>query len=97
MICARMSVCGAVIASSYPRCIIDGNPLMEMQPHHHEARTSSARSAAAQVRVEVKAMERTKRREISAEEFELIEMRYQQALAVWQLEELFAEGQLNCF
>jgi hypothetical protein len=91
-----MRVCGAVIASSYPRCIIDGNPVMEMQPHH-EARTSSARSAAAQVRVEVKAMERTKRREISAEEFELIEMRYQQALAVLRLEELFAEGQLNCF
>jgi hypothetical protein len=70
---------------------------MEMQPHHHEARTSSARSAAIQGRLEIKAMEKTKRREISAEEFELIEMRYQQALAVLQLEELFAEGQLNCF
>ena len=90
-------MCGAVIASSYPRCIIDGNPPMEMQPHHHKARTSSARSAAAPARVEIKAMEKTKRREISAEEFELIEMRYQQALAVSQLEELFAEGQLNCF
>ena len=33
----------------------------------------------------------------SAEEFELIEMRYQQALAVLQLEELFAEGQFNSF
>jgi hypothetical protein len=69
---------------------------MEMQPHH-EARTASARSAATPVRVEVKVLERSKRREISADEFELIEMRYQQALAVWQLEELFAEGQLNCF
>jgi hypothetical protein len=70
---------------------------MEMQPHHHEARTPSARSAAARRRLEIKAMEKTRRREISAEEFELIEMRYQQALAVSQLEELFAEGQLNCF
>ena len=70
---------------------------MEMQPHHHEARTSSARSAATQVRVGVKALEKTKRREVSAEEFELIEMRYQQALAVLQLEELFAEGQFNSF
>jgi hypothetical protein len=70
---------------------------MEMQPHHHEARTSAARSAAARRRLEIKAMEKTRRREISAEEFELIEMRYQQALAVLQLEELFAEGQLNCF
>jgi len=70
---------------------------MEMQPHHHKARTASTRSAAAQGRVEIKVMERTNRREISAEEFELIEMRYQQALAVLQLEELFAEGLLNCF
>jgi len=90
-------VCGAVIASSYPRCIIDGNPLMQMQPHHHKARTPSARSAATRVRVEIKTMEKTTRREVSAEEFELIEMRYQQALAVLLLEELFAEGQLNCF
>jgi len=42
-------------------------------------------------------MEKTTRREVSAEEFELIEMRYQQALAVLLLEELFADGQLNCF
>jgi hypothetical protein len=69
---------------------------MEMQPHH-EARPSSARSAGVEVRVEVKAVEVCKRREISVEEFELIEMRYQQALAVLQLEELFAEGRLNCF
>jgi hypothetical protein len=88
---------GAVIASSYPRRILNGNPLMEMQPHHYEAHTPSARSAAAQRRLEIKAIEKTRRREISAEEFELIEMRYQQALAVLQLEELFAEGQLNCF
>ena len=92
-----MRMCVAVIASSYPRCIIDGKPPMEIQPHHHEARTSSARSAATRARLEIKAMEKTRRHEISAEEFELIEMRYQQALAVLQLEELFAEGLLNCF
>ncbi|MHB8477606.1 MAG: hypothetical protein ACYDBZ_15095 [Steroidobacteraceae bacterium] len=70
---------------------------MEMQPHHYQARTSSARSAATAVRPENKAMEKAKRREISAEELDLIEMRYQQALALLQLEQLFAEGQLNCF
>jgi len=47
--------------------------------------------------MEIKTMEKTTRREVSAEEFELIEMRYQQALAVLLLEGLFAEGQLNCF
>jgi len=30
------------------------------------------------------------------EEVELIEMRYQQALALMNLEDLFAEGQLDC-
>lgn len=70
---------------------------MEIQPPHHEARTSSARAAATQGRLQIKAVEKTKRREIGADEFELIEMRYQQALVVLQLEELFAEGVLNCF
>ncbi len=36
------------------------------------------------------------RREITDEELELIEMRYQQTLALRNLEDLFAEGQLNC-
>ena len=36
------------------------------------------------------------RRETSDEELELIEMRYQQMLAIENLEELFAEGQLDC-
>ena len=37
----------------------------------------------------------TKHREITDEELELIEMRYQQALALMNLEGLFADGQLN--
>ena len=36
------------------------------------------------------------RRETSDEELELIEMRYQQRLAIENLEDLFAEGQLDC-
>ena len=38
----------------------------------------------------------TQRREITDEELELIEMRYRQALALKNVEELFAEGQLGC-
>lgn len=33
---------------------------------------------------------------ITDEEFELIEMRYEQALALLNLEDLFAEGELDC-
>jgi hypothetical protein len=35
-------------------------------------------------------------REVTDEELELIEMRYQQALAIQNLEPLFAEGLLDC-
>jgi len=38
----------------------------------------------------------TKCRETTDEELEFIEMRYQQALALVNLEALFAEGLLNC-
>jgi hypothetical protein len=38
----------------------------------------------------------TERRGVTDEEIELIEMRYQQALALRNLEDLFAEGQLDC-
>jgi len=37
----------------------------------------------------------TERREFVDEELELIEMRYQQALALMNLQDLFAEGQLD--
>jgi hypothetical protein len=36
------------------------------------------------------------RRETTDEELELIEMRYQQMLAIENLEDLFAEGRLDC-
>jgi hypothetical protein len=36
------------------------------------------------------------RREITDDEFELVEMRYQQAMALLNLQDLFAEGQLDC-
>jgi hypothetical protein len=38
----------------------------------------------------------TERCGVTDEELELIEMRYQQALAIMNLEDLFAEGQLDC-
>jgi hypothetical protein len=38
----------------------------------------------------------TARLEISDEELELIEMRYQQWLALMNLEDLFVEGRLDC-
>jgi hypothetical protein len=38
----------------------------------------------------------TERREVTDEELELIEMRYQRALAIQNLEALFAEGLFNC-
>jgi hypothetical protein len=34
--------------------------------------------------------------EVAAEELELIEMRYQRAMALKNIEGLFAEGQLDC-
>lgn len=36
------------------------------------------------------------RRATTDEELELLEMRYQQALALMNLQALFAEGQLDC-
>ena len=73
---------------------------MGTRPLHTEARVLPARSASAQTRLEIKALEistvMTKRRETTDDELELIEMRYQQALALMNLEDLFAEGQLNC-
>ena len=38
----------------------------------------------------------TQRRETTDDELELIEMRYRQALALRNIEDLFAEGQLDC-
>ena len=73
---------------------------METLPSYQEVPASSARSVSTQVRLEIKSMEistvMTKCRETTDEELEFIEMRYQQALALVNLESLFAEGLLNC-
>jgi hypothetical protein len=73
---------------------------METLPLHREARALPARSVSTQARLEIKSMDistaMTKRRETTDEELELIEIRYQQALALMNLEKLFADGQLNC-
>jgi hypothetical protein len=73
---------------------------METQRLCSDARALPARSVSTQGRLDIKSVEittvMTKHRETTGEELELIEMRYQQAMALMNLEELFAEGQLNC-
>jgi hypothetical protein len=73
---------------------------MEMLPLYEAARTLPARAVATHARLEIKSLEistgMTKGPETTEEELELIDMRYQQALALLNLENLFAEGQLNC-
>jgi hypothetical protein len=73
---------------------------METPSPYHETRALPARSEPTHVRLEIKSMEIappfTKRREISDEELEIIEMRYRRALAIANLEDLFAQGLLNC-
>jgi hypothetical protein len=72
---------------------------METLPLYREAPELSARSVSTEARLEIKSMEistvMTKCRETTDEELELIEMRYQQALALLNLETLFAEGLVN--
>jgi len=72
---------------------------MEMPASHDEMRSLSARSQSTQVRLEIKSMEivlvLSSRHEISDEELELIEARYRRALAFRNLEDLFAQGQLD--
>jgi hypothetical protein len=73
---------------------------MDTRPLYTEAHALPARRVSTQARLEINALEistvMTKRHEATDEELELIEMRYQQALALINLEDLFAEGQLNC-
>jgi hypothetical protein len=73
---------------------------MDTRPLYTKARALPARCVSTPARPEIKALEistvMTKRHEATDEELELIEMRYQQALALMNLEDLFAEGQLNC-
>ena len=72
---------------------------METLPSYKEAHAFPAQSASSQARLEIKSIEistvMTKRCETTDEELQLIEMRYQQALALTKLEDLFAEGQLD--
>ena len=62
--------------------------------------TFPAGSAAPKARLELQPQQifnlLAERRETTDEELELIEMRYQQMLAIENLEDLFAEGQLDC-
>lgn len=73
---------------------------METLASFNEAHALPARPVSTPARLEIKSMEistvMTKRGETTEEELEIIEMRYQQALALSNLEWLFAEGMLNC-
>ena len=66
----------------------------------YQATPTAAPAVSTQAHLEITTMEMsnvmTKRGESTDEEWELIDMRYQQALALMNLEDLFAEGQLNC-
>ena len=72
---------------------------METLASFNEAHALPARSTSTPARLEIKSMEistvMTKRRETTDEELELIDGRYQQAMALLNLESLFAEGLLN--
>jgi hypothetical protein len=70
---------------------------METLPPY-QAALASAPSVSTHARLEYRTVEiftRTKRRDATDDELELIEMRYQQALALKNLVDLFAEGQLD--
>ncbi len=70
-----------------------------METHSQEFRASSTRRKPMHARLEVKSVElhpaMAKRSENTGEELELIEMRYQHAMALATLEEIFSEGQLD--
>jgi hypothetical protein len=73
---------------------------MDTRRTYIERRASRAPSTSTQARLEIISMEistvMTQRRETTDEELELIEMRYRQALALKNVEELCAEGPLDC-
>jgi hypothetical protein len=65
----------------------------------YQAALSSAPSASTQAHLEIRTMEistMARHREMTEDELELIEMRYQQALALKNLVDLFGEGRLDC-
>lgn len=73
---------------------------METLPPYQEAHALRIHLVPTHARLKIHSMEISTvladRCEVTDEELELIEMRYQQALAIQNLEVLFAEGQLNC-
>jgi hypothetical protein len=75
---------------------------METLPSDAEARSSPEWSVASQERRQPNtqlisaSLTLTEFREVTDSDFELIEMRYQQLLALMNLEPLFADGQLDC-
>ena len=73
---------------------------METPRLYKEAHALPARSVSRQAHLEIHSMEistvLTTRGEATDEELELIAIRYQQALALANLEDLFAEGQFGC-
>ncbi len=75
---------------------------METLPSNAEAGSSPAWSVAAQAPGKVQpylisaSLTLTELRQVTDSDIELIEMRYQQMLALMNLEGLFAEGQLDC-
>ena len=72
---------------------------METLPPYQAALTSSAPSVSTQARLEIRTMKiytMPKHGDTTDDELELIEMRYRQALALENLVELFADGQLDC-
>jgi hypothetical protein len=71
---------------------------METASPHNETRSLPARSQSMQVRLQIKSIEIAPvigRLEISDDELELIEIRYRRALAITNLEDLFAQGMLD--
>jgi hypothetical protein len=75
---------------------------METLPSDAEVRSSPGWSTEPQNRPEVQpraisvSLALTEPSEVTDSDLELIEMRYQQMLALMNLEDLFAEGQLDC-
>jgi len=73
---------------------------MEVLPSSTDSGTFPAGSVVTKARVELQSQEifdlLAERRETTDEELELIETRYQQMLALENLEDLFAAGQLDC-
>jgi hypothetical protein len=76
---------------------VKAEEMMESLPPHQAALTS-APSVSSRARLEIRTMEISTMTlcEATNDELELIEMRYQQALALNNLLTLFAEGLLDC-